>query len=467
MTVRVRGIYATALTELFDGVVQASPPIRRRFDAEFPVEPAAVTAETTSDRQGVGLHGEPETVRQLSTRLEDLALDAFRWTASLPRGAVYAGEVTETLGSGALIDCGASTGFLPYSKTARHVETGDCLRVQVDEPRPPWSSGRPVLDTTIRIHGELATLVRGGIAEASTQPELADILPADPLEGWAVDWGYDADDASLDALSAMIDALNERAQELDSAFEDASAPAAVAPHEYYAGDATAWVWFGRNARFTLDDHRREVTPTMAGHHRIKAAADDASAAVDLVEAVCPDATESPAAGETTLDFPFDAVTRLFGPTEGEDVRIGHGKPDGSRIELGPGTVTSRQADGQVTVERELSGGGTYDALGVEKEAGDVATTTFKEDRWWYPTVYRSAEGERRGTYVNICTPVEVFPREIRYIDLFIDVIKHADGAVEIVDEAELASAVDEGLVATALADRARKVASAVENALGD
>ncbi len=457
MTVRVRGIYATALTALFDDVVQASPAIRRRFDTAFPVEPADATVETTDSRLGVGVHGEAEAVTEAATRLEGVGRDTFVWSAALPRGAVYAGEVTETLGGGALVTCEeGAVGFLPYSKTARHVGTGDRLRVQVDEPQPPWGDSRPILDTDIRIHGTLATLVRGG-GTTEGRPELADVLPTATPDGWAVDWAPAADDADLDALDATLAALSERARELDEAFADAGAPTAVAPRRYWDGDATRWVLFGRESRFALDDHRAKVTATMAGHHRSKAATGAASAAVDFVEAVC----ES-AGGD---EFPFDALTRQFGPQEGESLAIGHGKPDGRRIELGPGTVTTRTADGKLTLERELQPGGTYDAIGGEIRPGDVATTKFEEGRWWYPTVYRGADGTRRGTYVNICTPVEIFPDEVRYVDLHVDVIKGPDGAVEQVDEAELADAVSEGHVQPALAAKARGVADAVANAL--
>ncbi|MEF8813463.1 MAG: DUF402 domain-containing protein [Halovenus sp.] len=457
MTVRVRGIYATALTALFDDVVQPSPPISRRFDTTFPVEPADVTVGTTGDRLGVGVHGEREAVTEAATRLEGIGRDTFVWSAALPRGAVYAGEVTETLGGGALVTCGEeAVGFLPYSKTARHVETGDRLRVQVDEPQPPWSDSRPILDTDVRVHGTLATLVRGGRATGG-QPELADVLPTATPDGWAVDWAPAADDADLDALDATLGAIAGRAGRLDEALTDAPPPTECAPHRYWAGDATRWVLFGRESRFALDEKRREVTATMAGHHRSKAATGAAGAAVDFVEAVC----ES-AGGD---GFPFDALTRQFGPREGESLAIGHGKPDGRRIELGPGTVTTRTADGKLTLERELRPGGTYDAIGGEIQSGDVAITKFEEGRWWYPTVYRGADGTRRGTYVNICTPVEIFPNEVRYVDLHVDVIKGPDGAVEQVDGAELADAVAEGHVQPDLATKARGVADAVANAL--
>lgn len=457
MTVRVRGIYATALTALVEDVVQASPPIRERFDEEFPVEPADAVVETTGDRQGVGVHGTEERVEGVVSTLQSVGTDTFAWEAALPHGAVYAGELVDTLDSGAVVACGDTDtrGFLPYSKTARHVEEGDCLRVQVTDPEPPWTDRRAVLDTDIEVPGSLGALVRGGTT-GSNQPELADLLPTDPPEGWGPTWHRGADDADLDALDAEIDQLAQRAAAFDEAFADADPPAEAAPGTYWPGQTSYWVWFGRDARFELDGIRGDVTETMAGHHRAKAAHDSASSAVDFVESVC--------VAPGKREFPFDAVTRQFGPGEGDTVGIGHGKPDGRCYDLGPGEVTARTPEGKVTVERELMPGGTYDALGSEIQPGDVAITKFEEGRWWYPTVYRGEDGQTRGTYVNVCTPVEVFPRTVRYVDLHVDVVKHLDGTVERVDEAELDAAVEAGHISEQLAEKARKVADAVENA---
>lgn len=459
MTVRIRGIYATALTQLLDDIVQASPPIRERFESSFPVEPAAAVVQTTPDRQGVGVIGDDEQVSQVVERLCAVGRDALAWEATLPRGAVYAGEVAETLGSGAVVDVGDGQGFLPYSKGARRVETGDTLRVQVAESQPPWVDDRPVLDTTMRVRGSLATLVRGG-STAANGPELGDLVPTDPPDGWGVEWERASDEAALDALDDALTTLTERARGLDTAFEDGPAPGEAVPHRYWPGTATQWVWFGRESRFALDETRRTVTETMAGHHRVKAATDAASTAVDFVEAVCGAADTG-----TAQDFPFETVTRQFGPREGDRVRLDHGKPDGRRLVLGRGEVTGREADGSVTVRREMSGGGTYDALGTKRKAGDEAITKFVEGRWWYPTVYRGEDGTSRGTYVNISTPVEVFPDAVRYVDLHVDVVKYPDGTVERVDDDELAAAVEAGHVPEGLAEKARDVAGAVENGL--
>ena len=61
--------------------------------------------------------------------------------------------------------------------------------------------------------------------------------------------------------------------------------------------------------------------------------------------------------------------------------------------------------------------------------------------------------------------MEVCPDVALYVDLHVDVVKHADGTVERVDDDELDEAVAAGTVPEPLAEKARSVASALENAL--
>jgi hypothetical protein len=455
--VRIRGIYATALTELLGDaatVVGASDPIERRFDRAFPAADHDVAVETTADRQGVGLHGEPSAVETLAGRLSGVGVDAIAWAEEAPLGSTFEATVTETLGSGAVVDLGPREGFLPYDATADRVEVGDAYRVQVHEPAPPWEDRRPAVDTEIRLFGGIVDLARGATGvrtdasgeRASELVRTTEMLPADPPEGWGVRWSYGAADADVDALGEALHAITKRARSLsESAYPE-------------AGDdlsrPSTWVWFGRTSRFALDSVRGRVTDTIDGHHRIKAGGEGASVAVDFAERL----------GASPEAFAFEAVAETFGPAVGDELAIEHGKPDGRRFSLGRGEVIDRDG-GSVTLRREMAGGGTYDALGVPKESGDVATTKLKEGRWWYPTTYRSADGEAKGTYVNVCTPVEVFPEAATYVDLHVDVVRHADGSVERVDDDELAAAVEAGDVPADLADRAREVAGAVERAL--
>jgi probable ribonuclease FAU-1 len=465
--VRVRGIYTTALTaslvDEFD-VVQASPPIRRRFDREFEIGEYDATVETTDDRQGVGIFGDPDAVRTLAERLADIGVDTFHWSDTAARGALFDGVVGETLGSGAVVNLGDRDGFLPYGKIDRRIDEGDRVRVQVHEPAPPWARDRPLLGTDVRVFGGVAGLSKGVSRVVADAPDdagrreltrMTEMLPTDVPDGWGVRWEYAASDADVGEMDGALSRAVERAETIDRALgndsDESDSPRAIVEPE-----ATAWLWFGRESRFELDDLRGEVMTTIPGHHRIKAADESASAAVDFAEDLYdPDG-----------EFPTGATLRQFGPEEGGEVFIDHGKPDGRCFSLGKGEVAECDfEEGKYTVRREMRGSGTYDALGTDREAGDMAVTKFREGRWWYPTAYRSDDGESKGTYVNVCTPVELFPRSVRYVDLHVDVVKRPDGGVERVDDDELDAAVEAGHVSEELAEKARSVAASVEKVL--
>lgn len=447
MKVAIRGIYTTALTRLFSeaghDVVQATDPIRERFDREFDDTPADLAVETSRDRQGVSLSGTREAVEGAKELLA-VGRDTFSWDDPTPMGAVFEGRIEGTRGGGAVVSLDGGQGYLPFGDTEEYVEEGDSLETQVVDPTPPWSDDDPRLSTTIRVQtpGGLATLEKGGSGIDAPDEETAgliDLLSVGIPENWGISLGRRARGASLADLEAGL----SRAAALVETFKSGGS----IPY------ATAWCWFGRESRFSLDGVRRDVTATMAGHHRIKAGSNRASDAVDFAEALC-----------EPEEFPFDAVASQFGPNEGDALAIEHGKPSGNVITLGRGEVIEYDPEGSITLRREMTAGGSYDALGTPREAGDVAITTLKEGRWWYPTVYKNAE-EKKGTYVNVCTPVELFPKSARYVDLHVDVIKHPDGRVERVDGEELNAAVEAGLVSDELAEKARDVAAAIERAL--
>ena len=467
----VRGIYATALTARLrreHAVVAPSATVAGRFDAAFDGPPADVEVGDAPDRRGVGLSGDPAAVDAVRSDLLEVARDVLAWDDPAPRGAVGRATVRETLGSGAVVDLGDREGYLPYDDADRRVEVGDDLVVQVREPAPPWADRRPEVATGLEAAADPVTLVRGGDGPRADVPDparaaelvrSADLLSTDVSDGWSLRFERGAADAVLAALDDALALAAERATAAAAAAERAATGAASTGVD--GPLATAWVWFGREARFALDDDRRTVATTMPGHHRVKAIGDAAGAAVDLVEALWTPDDAADAGGDA---FPFEAVAGSFGPAVGDRLHLSHGKPDGRRFPLGTGTVTD--VDGEtVTLRRALSGGGRYDGLEVPREDGDVAVTRLAEGRWWYPTVYRDADGEVKGTYVNVCTPLELFPDAATYVDLEVDVLRHADGTVERVDDDDLDAAVDAGHLAEALAAKAREVAASVVEGL--
>lgn len=486
--VRIRGIYATALTSLLDEhatVVDPSEPIKRRFDGTFPARPAKVHIRDTPDRLGIEVNGPDRALTQVIDRLRT-GIDTFIWQADAPSEAVFQARVTDTLGSGAIVDLGATEGFLPYDRSDVSVTEGDVVWVQVADGRPPWTDSRPVLSGHLRVDAGPLTLTHGTASPTIDGVDPRDLLSQAPPENWGLRWSGEVDTMDIEGIEEACARAVQRAEHIDEALAEAEPPGSGDPRRLSAERSGHWVWFGRESRFALDDHRREIVPTMAGHHRIKASDGTARAAVDFAEAVCGAAleagtdTDSPTptssgsgatpederqGATTTPPFPFEVVSAHFGPAVGDELELIHGKPAGHVVTLGTGTVTEVDPTGRVTIRREMTGSGQYDGLDVKRHEGDVASTRITEGRWWYPTVYKSEDGAVRGTYVNVCTPVEVFPSHIRYVDLHVDVVRHRDGTVERVDDDELDEAVAAGHLTEELADRARRVAAQVEAAL--
>ena len=455
-------MYATALTALcLDRgylVVDPSPPVAERIHASFETGVPDVRFEDSRDRAGVEISGTPAAVDSITDLLASCSIDTLRFDAVLPRAGVYVGQVEDTAGSGATVETGTGVGFLPFGRADGHVDEGDQLTVSVTDPSPPWRSGRrPVLTGGLRLTGVFVTLVRGeegtiidapSDAIAQTVDRLGPTLPPQ----WGIEIHRQAQSVDPATLRAELGRLGDQIERIEGSLRDHDD--ADVPGLLEEPMATTWCRFGREGRFALDAHRGGVTHTIDGHHRIKASGPDGGSAVDLLEAYAVDG----------IDFDPDVIMETFGPMVGDRIRIEHGKPGRGAIDLGRADVTERDEDGSVTVSRTLSSGGSLDALDAPKEDGDTAETTFVEGRWWYPTVYRSAEGTYKGTYVNVGTPLEVFPDRVSYVDLFVDVVKHPDGTVDIVDRSELRAAVDAGNLGEDLAEKAESVAAAISRA---
>jgi len=409
MRVKVRGVYTTAATRrLLDAgyeVVEPSEPIRDRFGDVFGEGPADTEVRGSDEYLGVYVAG--EGTREVADTLA-AGRDSFVFDA-VPVGATREATVEETTGSGAFVRFEDGRGFLPYSKTDDRIEEDNELRVTVIEEASPWTDGSPVVAAGERVGNELVTLVRGGTgarveggtAEDATQlSRTAATVGAEPPSGWGVIYSRDALDAPMEELAEAVGDAAGRAEDGD------------------AENEAAWLWLGREGRAAYDEARGEETTTVAGHHRLKATSNAAAAGVDIAE-------EFVEKADPTDELPFEVMARRFGPSEGDRVEIVHGKPDGRFPSLGRGEVVEEEGR-EILVERRITSSGTYDALGVEREEGDVARTRFEEGAWAYPTVYKSSDGTVKGTYVNICTPLELFPESVRYVDLHIDVVSVDD-----------------------------------------
>lgn len=105
--------------------------------------------------------------------------------------------------------------------------------------------------------------------------------------------------------------------------------------------------------------------------------------------------------------------------------------------------------------------GFYDGLGVVKEAGDMAMSETKLGEWYITTNYFSRDSRWKGAYINISTPVEIYPQAIRYIDLEVDVCIRPDGETKIMDVDKLEKALEKGAVSTSLFEKVKGIIATI------
>jgi len=139
---------------------------------------------------------------------------------------------------------------------------------------------------------------------------------------------------------------------------------------------------------------------------------------------------------------------------------------GSKFNLGLAEVVKFQKkDGKLILLRRFFKKGIYDGLQVSKDEGDFAVSEFTIGSLSFRTRYFSRDSSYKGTYININTPVEVYPSGVRYVDLEVDVCVWPDGRIKTIDAEKLEEAVSLGLVSEKLAEISKREIKNVLNSI--
>jgi len=212
------------------------------------------------------------------------------------------------------------------------------------------------------------------------------------------------------------------------------------------------VEFPALSKAKLDEFRSRVVPTMPKHHYYRAAGGNLASAVAMAEKLL-------LAGRSREDVEdlFEETVRREYPMDGDHVGIQHVKLNGAVLDLGRALVESYdEKEPMLRLRRPLRPGGLYDGLGVRKEEGDYAVTEAKPGAWSLRTRYFSKGGALKGTYVNLNTPVELYPNAIRYVDLEVDIALTPQGEAQLLDEEKLEKAAEQGVVSRELVEAAKR-----------
>ena len=446
---RIRGIYSTALTKLLleNGfqIVQPSVASEERFGLEEYLESPDLDIYDRPDWQGVHVLGKAcatnAFVSMLRTRLEDVVLR--RWVVSV--NGVYKGLIkhVDSERGLALVDIGPAVGWLQI-REAQNIKSKEVV-VQVQRRR--MGAKEPSLSANIKTSGEYAVLIprrqikiSRRIRDHRSRVRLYE-LGKEIKPDWGIIWRTAAASQPSDVLRREIADLVEKGRAIKEKAEQVKAPALLWEESYFID-----VEFPALSKKKLDEIRSSVVPTIDGHHFYKICGGKIGSAVDMAEKLLEKGRQPREVEEL-----FKRVVKAEFPTEGSTIEIDHVKLDGRIFHLGRAQIVAfDQDESSIRYCRVLKTAGGYDGLGTPKEQGDRAVTETKIGEWHLKTKYFSRDGRYKGMYINLNTPVELYPHGIRYVDLEVDIVVQPNGEATILDEDKLEKRVEEGLITQGL-----------------
>lgn len=199
----------------------------------------------------------------------------------------------------------------------------------------------------------------------------------------------------------------------------------------------------------LDEIRSMVVSTLDGHHYYKACGGKIAYMLEMAEKLL----EKGCPKKEVEELFKEAIVREY-PQEGSKINIEHVKVNGRVFHLGEARIIELdEQSARLKIVRTFSAPGVYDGLGVPKEPGDYAITSMIIGDLSFRTSYFSRSGEYKGTYVNINTPIEIYPSKIRYVDLEADICMWPDGRIQKIDFEKLDDIIRRGYASERLRKR--------------
>ena len=247
--------------------------------------------------------------------------------------------------------------------------------------------------------------------------------------------------------SGTYEAINAFTSILQICLDDVVVRKGEAPVALLEGSRYVDVEFPALSKKKLDKIRGYVTPTMDGHHYYKACGVEIASALDMAEKLL----EKRGTREEVEKLLAQTIRAKY-PIVGSLIEIQHVKLDGEVFNLGKAVIEAFDHHRSlIRFRRIFKKKGIYDGLNTEKAPGDYAVTEARIGGWQLKTRYYSENGQYKGMYVNFNTPIELYPHEIRYVDLEVDVCVWPNGRVKKMDEKKLKEATNEGTITPKLA----------------
>ncbi|RLE50731.1 MAG: hypothetical protein DRJ31_00115 [Candidatus Methanomethylicota archaeon] len=460
VVIKIRGIYTTALVLLLKDhgfkVSQPSKAVLSRFDNScITNEPSQATIIDRRDKQGIIVKGEEQVVKKVVDVIKSKIPESIVRVSKINPHSIFKGVVVKKEGDRCLVDLGFGLGTLFNGSIKLNEE------VLVAVARPVFRDERPILTRKLKISGRYAHIILGGwvsvskfIRNRAKQEELFTLGKMVKSPRWGVKWRSSAENASATDLISEVKSLIEMGDKLLEKAKNIKPPALL-----LKGEPLVDIEFPQPAKNRLDRLRGYVKPTITGHHYLRSCGKTMSTIVDFAEALL-----SLGVSESTIQKALSLMWDENLLYKGSILKIEHSTLNGDVYSLTPGVIREINC-GIVEVKREFRGEGKFDGLEIPKSKGDYSIMIFKPGDWMTLNAYYSINGELKGIYVNVNTPIEVYKSKIRYVDLGIDVVKRANSTPEIIDVDVIERAHVEGKLSSTIYEKALDVANSAYKAL--
>lgn len=472
-TLRIRGIYAVALTQLFRQdpeawqIVQPDEAVQALLPETWSMASPEVDIDDEPDefgyRETVRLSGAAAAVDMALTALRQHCFDVTAQLENLQAGAIYKGLVgiCSRVKRRAIVYLDDTlVGHLPLRYEDRDLRVGSIIPVRVASV-PSEGEARPELSTSLTVPGRYAVLTSAPairlskqITDAHQRDRLQRLGEAQETGGWGIVWRTAAQHADNEVLVAEIRRLAHEANALQGQLQ-------ATPGTGYVrgGEMVAHAYLPGHAKSVCDELRSHLCPTLPGHHKYKAIGDMYGTTVDALEKEL--SADELRARTMPLNILASIDTMQY--TIQNRLRLRVRDLRGVLHDQG---VLEKVADdlraGWIDVRQPLQGKDAYPRdFRVDKNPGDYAVTHFQEGAWHHHTRFFNRQGDWTGTYISYTTPVAIFADQIHVVDLGVVVTHSTRQEPRIRGLDALERARERGTVSQALLGKIRDEAEAV------
>jgi hypothetical protein len=472
-TLRIRGLYAVALTQLFRQhpdtwqIVQPDETVQSLLPEVSSMVSPEVDIDDEPDEHGyreiIRLSGSAEAVEAALEALRQHCFDVTAQMENVQVGAIYNGLVgiNSRARRCAVVYLGPDlVGELPLRYEDRDLRVGTVIPVRI-ETVPNDAGERPTLSNSLTVAGRYAVLTSAPavrlskqITETNQRERLQRLGEVQETGGWGIVWRTAAQHTDDATLVAEIQHL---AQETAALQDDLRARTGVG--YVRGGEVVAHAYLPGHAKTVCDELRSQLCPTLPGHHKYKAIGDIYSTTVDALEKeLSPDELRA-----RSMPLNILASIDAMQQTLQSQLRLRVRDLQGVLHEQG---VVEKTGDdlqtGWVEVREALRSKDAYPRhFRIDKKPGDYTATRFQEGAWHYWTRFFNRDGHWTGTYAACTTPVAIFADQIHVLDLGVTVTHSTRQEPQIRGLDTLKQAQAQRLVSAALVAKIQDEAEAV------